>query len=108
MPDRALDGQGVTRNGPGSEVGDLVRALAQAPAVKPGAVLPKPVPPVKPERAKLEQVVHVTAPFSLTVKGDVKDPQQLAREIEPYLQNHRQEISRQLSSANLFDEPHVG
>ncbi|MBC6626161.1 phage tail tape measure protein [Pseudomonas sp.] len=108
MPDRVLDGQGVTRNGPGSEVGDLVRALAQAQAVKPGAALPKPVPPVKPERAKFEQVVHVTAPFSLTVKGDVKDPQQLAREIEPYLQNHRQEISRQLSSASLFDEPHVG
>ncbi|MBK3511316.1 phage tail tape measure protein [Pseudomonas sp. MF6747] len=108
MPDRALDGQGVTRNGPRSEVGDLVRALAQAPAIKPSALLPKPVPPVKPERAKFEQVVHVTAPFSLTVKGDVKDPQQLAREIEPYLQNHRQEISRQLSSASLFDEPHVG
>ena len=108
MPDRVLDGQGVTRNGAGSEVGDLVRALAQAPAVKPVAVLPKPVPPVKPERAKFEQVVHVTAPFHLTVKGDVKDPQQFAREIEPYLQNHRQEISRQLSSASLFDEPHVG
>lgn len=108
MPDRVLDGQGVTRNGPGSEVGDLVRALAQAPVVKPGAALPKPVPPVKPERAKFEQVVHVAAPFHLTVKGDVKDPQQLAREIEPYLQNHRQEINRQLSSASLFDEPHVG
>lgn len=108
MPDRALDGQGVTRNGPRSEVGDLVRALAQAPAIKPSALLPKPVPPVKPERAKFEQVVHFAAPLYLTVKGDVRDPQQMAREIEPYLQNHRQEISRQLSSASLFDEPHVG
>ncbi|WP_395600913.1 phage tail tape measure protein [Pseudomonas sp. B19125] len=108
LPDRALDGSGVTRNAPGAEVGDLVRALAQAPAAKPGQVLPKLPAPAKPERAKLEQVVHVTAPFTLTVKGDVKDAQQLAREIEPYLQQHRQEISRQLSSASLFDEPHVG
>ncbi|WP_455928809.1 phage tail tape measure protein [Pseudomonas fluorescens] len=108
LPDRALDGSGVTRNAPGAEVGDLVRALAQAPAAKPGQVMPKLPAPAKPERAKLEQVVHVSAPFTLTVKGDVKDAQQLAREIEPYLQQHRQEISRQLSSASLFDEPHVG
>lgn len=108
LPDRVLDGSGVTRNAPGAEVGDLVRALAQAPAGKPGQLLPKLPAPAKSERAKLEQVVHVTAPFTLTVKGDVKDAQQLAREIEPYLQQHRQEISRQLSSASLFDEPHVG
>ena len=42
------------------------------------------------------------------MKGDVKDPAALARELQPHLQRQMEQIGQQMSSRNLYDAPHVG
>ncbi|TWR69617.1 hypothetical protein [Pseudomonas marginalis] len=64
------------------------------------------VPP-KPPAPKIEQKVDINAPLHLTVQGDVKDPAQLARGLQPYLDQHQREITQQLESRKLYDDAHL-
>jgi len=92
---------------PGPVGGDVVRSLASPPASStPAAVSLMAVPP-KPPAPKIEQKVDINAPLHLTVQGDVKDPAQLARELQPYLDQHQREITQQLESRKLYDDAHV-
>lgn len=59
------------------------------------------VPPV------LEQQFSFAPYLSISVQGDVKDPAQLARELEPYLRFQFDEYSRQATARQLFDPAHV-
>ena len=67
-----------------------------------------PAPPVPP---KVEQAFSFAPNVSITVQGDVKDPAQLARELEPHLRQIMEAFSRETlarqSSSQLFDAPHI-
>lgn len=88
--------------------GDVVRSMALPPVPRPapgaGPVL---TAPVKPQAPKIEQRVQIHAPLQVTVQGDVKDPAQLARELQPYIEQQQRAIAQQLASRQLYDEPHA-
>ncbi len=87
--------------------GDVTRSLAApAPPSVPALLAPVP-PPKKSEPPKIEQKIEISAPLHITVKGDVKDPAQLARELRPYIDQQMQQATQQLQSRKLYDEPHV-
>ncbi|THF28561.1 phage tail tape measure protein [Pseudomonas atacamensis] len=56
---------------------------------------------------KVESNVAISAPFSLTVNGDVKDGNQLFAQIKPQLDQYYREMAKQQESRNLFDAAHV-
>ncbi|NWE18027.1 phage tail tape measure protein [Pseudomonas sp. P7548] len=92
---------------PGSVGGDVVRSLASQPTSStPGAVSLMAVP-AKPPAPKIEQKVDISAPIQVTVQGDVKDPAQLARELQPYIAQQQREITQQLESRKLYDDSHL-
>jgi hypothetical protein len=92
-----------------SRPGDVVRAMAVPKAPKAAqsaapflaAVAQKAAP------VKVEQKIEISAPVTLTVQGDVKDPAQLVRELRPLLEQQMREITQQLSSRTLYDAAHV-
>ncbi|UZD98303.1 phage tail tape measure protein [Pseudomonas corrugata] len=71
----------------------------------------KPAEPTPPVPPKVEQAFSFAPNVSITVQGDVKDPAQLARELEPHLRQLMEAFSRETvarqSSSQLFDAPHV-
>ncbi|WP_226939960.1 phage tail tape measure protein [Pseudomonas aylmerensis] len=92
---------------PGPVGGDVVRSLASQPASStPAGVALMAVPP-KPPAPKIEQKVDISAPIQVTVQGDVKDPAQLARELQPYIAQQQREITQQLESRKLYDDAHL-
>ncbi|PIB50465.1 tail tape measure protein [Pseudomonas sp. 2588-5] len=92
---------------PGPVGGDVVRSLASPPASStPAGVSLMSVPP-KPPAPKIEQKVDISAPIQVTVQGDVKDPAQLARELQPYIAQQQREITQQLESRMLYDDAHL-
>ncbi|WP_462402186.1 phage tail tape measure protein [Pseudomonas sp. Marseille-QA0332] len=88
--------------------GKVVRSIAEAaPPAAPVAALAKPVPQAKPVPPKVEQSFTFAPHIPVTVQGDVKDPAQLARELEPHLRRQFDEYSRQAQARQLYDQPHV-
>ncbi|MEN2396960.1 phage tail tape measure protein [Pseudomonas halotolerans] len=84
-------------------------ASTDAPAKPPEvAKVVEPTPPVPP---KVEQAFSFAPQVSITVQGDVKDPAQLARDLEPHLRQLMESFSRDVAarqaSSQLFDSPHV-
>lgn len=71
----------------------------------------KPAEPTPPVPPKVEQAFSFAPTVSITVQGDVKDPAQLARELEPHLRQQMEAFSREVAarqaSSQLFDSPHV-
>ena len=47
------------------------------------------------------------AAIQVIVQGDVKDPAQLARELQPYIAQQQREITQQLESRKLYDDAHL-
>ncbi|EGH42757.1 phage tail tape measure protein [Pseudomonas syringae] len=91
----------------GPLMGDVGRAMTEKPAVSPAApIVIKPEAPKMPT-PKYEQQVSINAPITLTVQGDVKDPQQLMRDLEPMIQRAMRDSAQQSQRSNLFDAPHV-
>ncbi|WP_122587674.1 phage tail tape measure protein [Pseudomonas viridiflava] len=91
----------------GPVMGDVGRAMTEKPAAAPAApIIVKPEAPKIPA-PKYEQQVMISAPIQLTVQGDVKDPQQLMRDLEPMIQKAMRDSAQQSQRANLFDAPHV-
>ncbi|QKL07873.1 phage tail tape measure protein [Pseudomonas putida] len=89
-------------------LGEAVRELAKAPA----PVLPAPDPkPVKVPAPKVDQSFTFAPSIKLDVHGDVKDPEQVVRELEPPLrrlfETFQREVQARMSSTQLFDQPHV-
>ncbi|WP_085656886.1 phage tail tape measure protein [Pseudomonas sp. B11(2017)] len=92
----------------GAAMGDVARSLAApAGAPVPPALLAAPIPAAKAETSKVEQRVEITTPLHITVQGDVKDPAQMARELQPYIAQQMQQATQQLQNRTLYDEPHV-
>ena len=99
----------LTQGVPGAvNLGAVVRSFANDPAPGPLAMPPTAAPVLKVEPPKIQQKIDISAPLQITVKGDVKDPAALARELQPHLQRHMEQFGQQLSSRNLYDEPHLG
>ena len=98
LPERETDGP---------VLGDVTRSLSKptAPNV-PALLAPVPVAP-RAEPPKIEQRVEIQAPLHITVQGDVKDPAQLARELQPYIDQQLRQSTQQLQNRTLYDEPHV-
>jgi TP901 family phage tail tape measure protein len=98
LPEREADGPAL---------GDVTRSLSKptAPSV-PALLAPVPAAP-KAEPPKIEQRVEIQAPLHITVQGDVKDPAQLARELQPYIDQQLRQSTQQLQNRTLYDEPHV-
>jgi hypothetical protein len=92
---------------PGPVGGDVVRSLASPPASSTPAAVSLMAVPSKPPAPKIEQKVDIIAPIQVTVQGDVKDPAQLARELQPYIAQQQREITQQLESRKLYDEAHL-
>lgn len=88
--------------------GDVVRSMAVAPP-PPAAVqaIAKAAEPPKPVQPQVDQQFTWSPHFSVTVQGDVKDPNQLARDLAPHLRPQFEEFARQVMGRQLFDAPHV-
>lgn len=88
--------------------GDVVRSMAVAPP-PPAAVqaIAKAAEPPKPVQPQVDQQFTWSPHFSVTVQGDVKDPNQLARDLAPHLRPQFEEFARQVMGRQLFDTPHV-
>ncbi|UMZ13287.1 phage tail tape measure protein [Pseudomonas sp. MPFS] len=84
-------------------MGQVVRSMPPAPG--PSSTLAEPFK--APLAPAIEQQFSFAPAISVTVQGDVKDPAQLARELEPYLRWQFDEYSRQASARQLSDAPHV-
>ncbi len=105
LPAQPETGASVARELPGAvNLGDVVRAFAKVAPIGPVPVPAKPEPAPTP----VKQSFSFSPQLQITVKGDVKDPAQLARELEPYLKRQMQDFSQQMGTRNLFDTPHVG
>ena len=99
----------LTRGLPGAtNMGDVVRSFSSTTPSGPLAMPPKIEPVLKVEPPKIQQKIDISAPLHVTVKGDVKDPDTLLRELQPHLQRHMEQIGQQMSNRNLYDAPHVG
>lgn len=84
-------------------MGQVVRSMPPAPGTS-STLAESFKAPLAPA---IEQQFSFAPAISVTVQGDVKDPAQLARELEPYLRWQFDEYSRQASARQLSDAPHV-
>ncbi|MNI88156.1 hypothetical protein D3C76_810270 [compost metagenome] len=97
-------------------MGDVVRDMA-AKSVPAPQRMPEPAQPAKAAASasvpapKVDQAFSFAPSIKIDVLGDVKDPSQVVREIEAPLRQlfeaWQHEASARMSSAQLFDQPHV-
>jgi len=92
---------------PGAVVRELVKT---APPPPPLQEVAKAAAPSKPT-AKVDQAFNYSPSSSIVVHGDVKDPAQLARELEPYNRQQFEQFMREVSGRQatklLYDDPHL-
>lgn len=93
---------------PSPLMGQAARSLASpAPSASSLALSNPPEPFKSATPPAIEQQLSFAPNLSISVQGDVRDPAQLARELEPYLRFQFDEYSRQAASRQLFDAAHV-
>ncbi|MDP9533992.1 phage tail tape measure protein [Pseudomonas protegens] len=87
-------------------MGQVVRSMGTA---APSAAVPAMLKAPEPAKQvpKVDQQFTFAPTLPITVQGDVKDPAQVAREVEPHLRRMFDEFSRQAAARQLSDEPHV-
>lgn len=87
-------------------MGQVVRSMGTA---SPSAAVPAMLKAPEPAKQvpKVDQQFTFAPTVPITVQGDVKDPAQVAREVEPHLRRMFDEFSRQAAARQLSDEPHV-
>ena len=98
---------------PAAGLGDVVREMAKV--APPAPKLPEVAQPAKtagpPPVPKVDQAFSFSPSIKVDVQGDVKDPAQLVREMESPLRSlfeaFQREVASRMSSAQLFDQPHV-
>ncbi|HGY2299750.1 TPA: phage tail tape measure protein [Pseudomonas putida] len=97
---------------PPGGLGDVVREMAKV--APPAPKLPEVPPPAKdspPPAPKVDQAFTFAPVMPIHVTGDVKDPNQLLREMESGVRGlfdaWQREISARMASSQLFDQPHV-
>lgn len=87
-------------------MGQVVRSMGTG---TPSAAVPAMLKAPEPAKQvpKVDQQFTFAPTVPITVQGDVKDPAQVAREVEPHLRRMFDEFSRQAAARQLSDEPHV-
>ncbi|MFF7860797.1 phage tail tape measure protein [Pseudomonas monteilii] len=96
-------------------LGDVVRdmaAKAKAPAPRlPEPAKPAKATPVKPPAPKVNQSFTFSPSIKVDVHGDVKEPDQVVREIEAPLrrlfEDWKREAEARMATVQLYDQPHV-
>lgn len=80
-----------------------------APPVAASTTLPVPKAATTPvaKAPAVPQEVNFSPTLQITVKGDVKDPRQLANELMPHLKRLFQQFQQQNQRAAWFDGAHV-
>lgn len=108
-PSKAANTPGLLpeRGADSAAMGDVTRSLSKPSAPNVPALLAPIAAAPKSEPPKIEQRVEIQAPLHITVQGDVKDPAQLARELQPYIDQQLRQSTQQLQNRTLYDEPHV-
>jgi len=95
-----------------SEPGDVVRAMSakSGPSQAPSPLMLK--PETKP--ATVEQSISFAPHMPITIQGDVKDPDELMRKLQPLMQGQLQDFARQMednarraNDRKLYDIPHI-
>ncbi|MGP5488340.1 phage tail tape measure protein [Pseudomonas helleri] len=95
-----------------SEPGDVVRAMSakSGPSQAPSSLMLK--PETKP--ATVEQSISFAPHMPITIQGDVKDPDELMRKLQPLMQGQLQDFARQMednarraNDRKLYDIPHI-
>lgn len=98
--------------GSDSEPGDVVRAMSvkTGPSQAPSPLMLK--PETKP--ATVEQSISFAPHMPITIQGDVKDPDELMRKLQPLMQGQLQDFARQMednarraNDRKLYDIPHI-
>lgn len=98
--------------GSDSEPGDVVRAMSvkTGPLQAPSPLMLK--PEAKP--AMVEQSISFAPHMPITIQGDVKDPDELMRKLQPMMQGQLKDFARQMednarraNDRQLYDSPHV-
>ncbi|WP_300729063.1 phage tail tape measure protein [Pseudomonas sp.] len=99
--------------GTDAEPGDVVRSMSAKSGRTP---LPSPLV-LKPESrpAPIDQKITFAPHMPITVQGDVKDPAELMRQLQPMMQSQLSDFARQLeddarraNDRKLYDSPHIG
>ncbi|MEN5126879.1 phage tail tape measure protein [Pseudomonas alloputida] len=111
VPAQAVPQPAPRPDGLGDVVRDLV-AKAKAPAPRlPEPAKPAKADPVKPPPPKVEMTFTFAPHMPVTVHGEVKEPDQLVREIEAPLRRKfdewAREVQARMASVQLYDQPHV-
>jgi hypothetical protein len=95
----------------GDVVRDMAKAVPPAPPLPEAAKPVKAAEPAKVPAPKVEQAFTFAPNIPITVHGDVKDPEQLVRELEPPLRRlweaFQRDVAARMSSTQLFDQPHI-
>ena len=99
--------------GSDAELGDVVRSMSaqsgrsQAPSPLVLKSESKPAP--------IDQKFTFAPHMPITVQGDVKDPDELMRKLQPMMQGHLNDFARQMednarraNDRKLYDAPHTG
>ncbi len=95
-----------------SEPGDVVRAMSvkTGPPQAPSPLMLK----AAPKPAQVDQKITFAPHMPITVQGDVKDPDELMRKLQPMMQGQLQDFARQLednarrsNDRKLYDSPHI-
>ena len=95
-----------------SEPGDVVRAMSvkTGPPQAPSPLMLK----AEPKPAQVDQKITFAPHMPITVQGDVKDPDELMRKLQPMMQGQLQDFARQLednarrsNDRKLYDSPHI-
>lgn len=98
LPEREVDA---------AALGDVARSLSVPSAASVPALLAPVAAAPKVEAPRVDQRIDIQAPLHITVQGDVKDPAQLAQQLQPFFEQHMRQVAQQLQSRTLYDEPHV-
>ncbi|EKT4539526.1 phage tail tape measure protein [Pseudomonas putida] len=98
--------------GLGEVVRDMVaKSVPAAPRMPEMAQPVKAATPAPAQTPKVDQSFSFAPSIKIDVQGDVKDPSQVVREIESPLRRlfdtWQREVSARMSSAQLYDQPHV-
>lgn len=102
-------GQGALPATPGTvNPGDVARSMMMPQANADAVAAPLAAAVVaKVQPAKFETKVDIHAPITLTVQGDVKDPNEIIAQLRPLMEQQQREIAQQLENRKLYDAPHV-
>jgi phage tail tape-measure protein len=90
--------------------GDVIRSLAAGSASAPVTPLMLTQAAGSPKAAptKVDQKFSFAPQSTITVQGDVKDPEKLAESLAPYWRRQFEDFSREVQSRQLYDSPDAG